>query len=84
MTRIHLLAALILVSAGAAQAQNDTARTILQRFDSLRPGADDLGMYRLDWAASLDEAQQRASREKRPILLVIIHAQYGNLSSGHC
>ena len=41
-------------------------------------------MYRLDWAASLEDARRRATRERRPVLLVIIHAQYGDLASGHC
>jgi hypothetical protein len=41
-------------------------------------------MYQIDWAPSLEEAQKRALREKRPVFLVIIHAQYGDLTSGHC
>ncbi len=57
---------------------------VLDRYKAFRPGKDELAMYRIDWASSLEEAQRRALREKRPVFLVIIHAQYGDLSSGHC
>jgi hypothetical protein len=29
-------------------------------------------------------AQQRARSENRPVCLVIIHARYGDITSGHC
>jgi len=57
---------------------------ILARYQALRPADKDLGMYRLDWADSLDVALKRASKEKRPVCLIIIHAKYGNIASGHC
>ena len=59
-------------------------RSILRRFDVFRPGDADLAMYRLDWAPTLDAALETASRDGRPVLLVVIHAKYGDLASGHC
>ena len=79
--------AFLIVSAAVpvvATAQDRTAKSILQRYEEFRPGDKELAMYQLDWAASLEVAKTRAAREKRPILLVIIHAQYGNIQSGHC
>ena len=84
MKRALLLLVILLATASIASAQDDKARSILDRYDAFRPRAKDLAMYRLDWAASLEEARQRAARERRPVLLVIIHAQYGDLYSGHC
>ncbi len=84
MTRTILLLVSLLAAAGSAAAQDRQAKAILDRYDAIRPSAKDLAMYRLDWAASLEDAQERAAREKRPVLLVIIHAKYGDLSSGHC
>ena len=84
MQRIVLLLAFLAAVAGNVRAQNREAVSILERYDSIRPGPTDLAMYRLDWTASLDEARERATRENRPILLVIIHAKYGDISSGHC
>ena len=84
MTRTLLLSALLLAGSNAVDAQSRKARSILARFDSSRPDDRDLPMYRLDWAASLEDARRRATRERRPVLLVIIHAQYGDLASGHC
>ena len=67
-----------------SHAQDDQAKSIAKRFAAVRPGPKDLAVYGLDWAASLEEARNRSTREKRPVLLVIIHAQYGDLRSGHC
>ena len=83
--RVPLLAALsLLVPAGLAPAQDAEVKRIEARYNELRPKAGELGMYQLDWASSLDEALERAAKEDRPILLVIIHAQYGDIFSGHC
>ena len=76
--------ALILLAATFAPAQDNAVKSVLNRYEDFRPGADDLAMYQIDWAPSLAEAQKRARREKRPVFLVIIHAQYGDLTSGHC
>lgn len=80
-------AALLLLSllpAVTAMAANAEVKTILDRYQAIRPGAGDLGMYRLHWEDSLDSALPRASKEGRPVCLIIIHAKYGNISSGHC
>ena len=65
-------------------AQNADVKRILARYDELRPTKSDLAMYQLDWAESLEVALERAAKEDRPIVLVIIHAQYGDIFSGHC
>ena len=76
--------ALLLLAASFAPAQDSAVKSVLDRYADFRPAAKDLAMYQLDWAPSLEEAQKRALREKRPVFLVIIHAQYGDLTSGHC
>lgn len=82
----HALTALCALSMvpGIALAQTDTAKAIIERYEEFRPTAKQLAMYRLDWAPSLAAALVRARQEQRPILLVIIHAQYGDIHSGHC
>ena len=81
---VSLMGAAFTASARDHEARVHETQSILERYDAFRPHARDLAMYRLDWAASLEEARARAAREKRPVLLVIIHAQYGDLFSGHC
>ena len=75
---------LLLLAATFAPAQDSKVKSVLDRYADFRPAAKDLVMYQIDWAPSLEEAQKRAQREKRPVFLVIIHAQYGDLTSGHC
>ena len=65
-------------------AEDAGVKRILARYQAIRPAARDLGMYRLDWADSLDVALKRAAKEKRPVCLIIIHAKYGDIASGHC
>ena len=77
-------AVLLLLAASFAPAQDSAVKSVLDRYADFRPAAKDLAMYQIDWAPSLEEAQKRARREKRPVFLVIIHAQYGDLASGHC
>ncbi len=67
-----------------SSAQDAAARKGLDRFEQLQPSEDDLAMYRLDWESSMSAAEQRAKQEQRPICLVIIHARYGDITSGHC
>ena len=67
-----------------AAAQTEDAQLVLDRYQVIRPSDDELAMYRVDWAPSLEAALKRSAIEKRPVALVIIHAQYGDLSSGHC
>ena len=82
--RTFLFCLVGLAITGNASAQDKQVQSILQKYDRLRPAARELGMYQLDWAETLEEAQTRAKREDRPIALVIIHARYGDLHSGHC
>ena len=69
---------------GFVTAEDAGVKRILARYQAIRPTARDLGMYRLDWADSLDVALTRAAKEKRPVCLIIIHAKYGDIASGHC
>ncbi len=78
------LLALALFYAPPCPAQDAPAQEVLKRAEALRPGEEDFAMYRLDWADSLDAALARAAKENRPVALVIIHAKYGDLRSGHC
>jgi len=75
---------LLLLATTFAPAQDSKVKSVLDRYADFRPTAKDLVMYQIDWAPSLEEAQKRALQEKRPVFLVIIHAQYGDLTSGHC
>ena len=65
-------------------AQSDAARRALELFRATRPTDDDLGMYRMDWEPTLGKALERAKAEQKHVCLVIIHAKYGDLYSGHC
>ncbi len=74
----------LLLFAVSAYAEGPSAADVLSRFQEVRPTDDDLLMYRLDWAATFEEAQARSAREHRPIFVVCISAHYGDLYSGHC
>ncbi len=69
---------------GSSFAQDGPVQDILEKYNRLRPNAKQLAMYNLDWEETLEAAQARAKLEGRPIFLVIIHARYGDLHSGHC
>lgn len=84
MKRFLTALVLPLVPAAIISAQTPKVQSVLERYGDFRPQADELAMYQIDWASSLQEAQKRALLEKRPVFLVIIHAQYGDLTSGHC
>jgi hypothetical protein len=84
MLRLAAVSLVWLSTAFPLVAQDVGARRILKNYQSSRPTEQDLAMYRLDWASSLDDALERAARESRPIFLVIIHARYGDINSGHC
>ena len=73
-----------LLLVGFIFAEDAGVKRILARYQAIRPAAKDLGMYRLDWADSLDIALKRAAKENRPVCLIIIHAKYGDIASGHC
>jgi hypothetical protein len=74
----------VLLTAGAALADQPHVRQLIARYHAIRPDDDQLAMYRLDWETSLTTAQERALLENRPVCLVVIHARYGDITSGHC
>jgi hypothetical protein len=78
---VVLLAAL---TACAALASEPSVRRLLGKYNTIRPDDDQLAMYRLDWVESLADAQDLALLENRPVCLMVIHARYGNITSGHC
>ncbi len=84
MLRVSFILILVAIAAGNSSAQDKDSSRMLSRYESNRPSDRELAMYRLDWAQSLDEALNRAAEEQRPIFLVIIHAKYGDIASGHC
>ena len=76
-----MLAGFLLIVAAPLQ---DDARKISEVYRSIRPTEEDLRIYRLSWAPSLEEARRRASKEKRPIFLLVCTNSYGNMYTGHC
>ena len=78
------LALALALAAAPAGAQTDEAGQALDRYRALKPADDELAMYRLDWVGSLDAAKRRAAEENRPILVIAIHARYGDMFTGHC
>ena len=72
------------MTTGTVLAQTPAATSILERYQELRPRKEDLAMYQLDWAPSLPQGLVRAKQEKRPVFLIVIHAKYGDIHSGHC
>ncbi len=84
MKRFLTALALTLVPAAIISAQTPEVQSALKRYNEFRPENNELAMYQIDWAPSLQAAQEKALKENRPVFLVIIHAQYGDLDSGHC
>ena len=75
---------LTMLTTGTALADQPDVGQLLARYNAIRPDDDQLAMYRLDWAKSLTAAQDRALLENRPVCLIVIHARYGDITSGHC
>jgi len=84
MIRTFLCFVCLWTTAGSLMAQDPDAKRILTKYNVMRPTDKELAMYRLDWAESLEQALKWAARERRPIFLIIIHAKYGDIISGHC
>lgn len=83
MRRAISLCLLIMASSGLPAEPPDTGM-ILERYQQKRPDARQLAMYRLDWADSIETALDRSRVEGRPVMLIVIHARYGDITSGHC
>ena len=79
---ICLLVAVVAVS-GLAAVGPDVLE-VQRKFDAYRPPADQFRVYQLDWSPNLQEAKNRAAKEQRPILLIVVCNSYGNLFTGHC
>lgn len=67
-------------------ASDGDVQRILRAYQTALPAESDLGVFKLDWAASLADAKARAAKEGRPILFVstVQTKDAGNLRNGHC
>jgi len=74
----------VALGAEAHGADQGDVKSVLEKFQSIRPQAAELALYQLDWMPTLKEAKERAAREQRPILLVVVTNSFGDLFSGHC
>ena len=79
-----VLAALWATSLLPAQAPDGDVQDILDTYRRLRPTDKDLAIFQLDWMPTLKDARERAAKEQRPILLLVVTNSYGNLFTGHC
>jgi hypothetical protein len=69
--------------AGKETGEERRRAEILDKYQAVRPGAEDLAWFALDWAATLKDARERAAREQRPILFLHTNGR-GNLFCGFC
>ena len=79
-----VIAALWTTSRLHAQAPDGDVQKILDQYRLVRPADKDLAIFQLDWVPTLKEATERAAKERRPILLLVVTNSYGNLFTGHC
>ena len=82
--RSALSLCLLILSPSWLPADPPDSGIILERYQHKRPDARQLAMYRLDWANSIETALDRSRVEGRPVMLIVIHARYGDITSGHC
>ena len=68
----------------ARGADQSDVKSVLDKFQSVRPQEADLALYQLDWMPTLKAAKERAAKEERPIFLVVVTNSFGDLYSGHC
>jgi hypothetical protein len=81
---VCLLAALWTTGLLHAQALDGDVQTVLDKYRLFRPADKDLAIFQLDWVPTLKKARERAAKEQRPILLLVVTNSYGNLFTGHC
>jgi hypothetical protein len=81
---IVLIAAVWATGLLDAQITDSDVQKILDQYRLLRPADKDLAIFRLDWVPTLKDARERAAKEQRPILLLVVTNSYGNLFTGHC
>ena len=72
------------VSAQQTANVEDLKRDVIEKFQAIRPDEKDLAVYGLDWAPTLKEAKARATKEHRPIFLIVVTNSFGNIFTGHC
>src|SRR5262249_24067628 len=65
--------------AGAPGAGPGDVKSVLDKFQSVRPQEEDLALYQLDWVPTLKAAREKAAREERPIFLVLVTNSFGDL-----
>jgi len=73
-----------LVLASSSMAQDAAATKIQKDYEAARPPVKDLGWWQLDWAPNLKEARAKASKENRPICLLVCVNVFGDMKTGHC
>ena len=83
-TLISLVAALWTTGLLYAQAPAGEVQKTLDKYRLFRPADKDLAIFQLDWMPTLKDARERAAKEQRPILLLVVTNSYGNLFTGHC
>ena len=83
-TTLALLTALWATSLPHAQAPDGDVQNILDKYRLARPADKDLAIFQLDWVPTLKDARERAVKEQRPILLLVVTNSYGTLFTGHC
>ena len=86
MTKNALLAAVVglVCYAQLDAADQSGVQRILDKYREVRPQADDLAIYELDWAPTLKAAQEEAAKQNRPIFLILVRNSFGNIAGGHC
>jgi hypothetical protein len=67
-----------------AQTPDGDVQKILDKYRLFRPADKDLAIFQLNWVPTLKDARERATKEQRPILLLVVTNSYGNLFTGHC
>jgi hypothetical protein len=83
-TLFFLIAAVGATGLLQAPAPDGDVQHILDRHRSFRPADKDLAIFQLDWVPTLKEARERAAKQQRPILLLVVTNSYGILFTGHC
>ena len=82
--RTKMLIVAILALAGVAHvhgADQAEVKSILDKFQSVRPQETDLALYQLDWMPTLKAAKERAAKEERPIFLVVVTNSFGDFTA---
>ncbi len=83
LLRPAFLAALLALPALGQELPAEVTR-VLDMHRKIRPGEEELAVYRLDWVDTLEEAQRRAAAEGRPVCLVANRAPWADLKNNHC